>query len=189
MSPLRWNRRRWLTAAAGLPLAGCAQPLPVLATIPDFTLTDETARPFGTAQLRGKLWVADFIFTNCAGPCPRMGRQMREVQTAVRAHPNIHLVSFTIDPVRDTPPVLATYARRYQAEPGRWHFLTGPQEQLHQLNRNAFLLGNVDGSLEHSTRFVLVDGEQQVRGYYRTDETDGVARLLSDLRRLRGAWF
>jgi protein SCO1/2 len=89
-----------------------------------------------------------------------------------------------VDPERDTPPVLAEYATRYRAQPGRWYFLTGDRTTLDALDRRAFMLGNVDGSLQHSTRFVLVDRQGRIRGYYGTSEDDPTARLIVDIRQL-----
>lgn len=167
-------------------LAGCQQAdLPSYGVVPDFVLTSETGEEFASkAALDGNVWVANFIFTTCHGPCPRMSSQMRHVQEAVKGSQGVRLVSFTIDPANDTPPVLADYARRYKAEPGLWHFLTGPQETLHSLKRNAFMLGSVDGSLEHSTRFVLVDKKSRIRGFYATDEAESIPKLIADIRAL-----
>jgi protein SCO1/2 len=167
-------------------LAGCTRTgLPVLGQIPAFHLTSETGQPFDSQEaLGGKVWVADFMFTNCGGPCPLMSSKFRRLQRALPA--TVKLVSFTVDPEHDTPPVLAQYARRYHAESGRWHFLTGEAAALHDLSRNAFKLNNVDGSLDHSTRFVLVDRRGRIRGYYLSTEDDELPRLIEDAKRLDG---
>jgi protein SCO1 len=157
-------------------------------TIPDFQLIDQSGGDFLSAsQLRGKVWVADFIFTNCNGPCPRMGSQMRQVQTALAGVPDVRLVSFTVDPKRDTPEVLAAYAKRYAAKPGRWYFLTGEPDKLNELSLKSFMLSRLDGQLDHSTRFVLVDRQSQVRKYYDTTEPRSIADLIADARELAGA--
>lgn len=167
--------------ALGL-LAGCARPPAVISEnpIPDFTLTDQTGSEFHSASvLKGHVWVADFMFTNCPGPCPRMSSQMRDVQSAL-ASKDVRLVSYTIDPARDTPQVLAGYARNYHATPGVWYFLTGPLETLRMLDRDAFKLGDIDGSYDHSTRFVLLDRKSRIRGYYLTSEDDAIQKLIKD---------
>jgi protein SCO1/2 len=180
----------WFWIAFGLSLlalAGCtAGPgLPSYGVVPDFSLTDQSNQPFQSANtLRGKVWIADFIFTNCAGPCPRMSAQMRGVATALHDLKDVRFVSFTVDPARDTPELLAKYAQRYQAEPGVWYFLTGPQADLHNLARNVFTLGDVNGDLQHSTRFVLIDRQSRVRGYYLTSEEDAIPRLIADAKRV-----
>lgn len=169
-------------------LSGCRteQPLPVYWQVPEFQLTAQSGQPFDSKSLDGSIWVADFIFTTCTGPCPRMSAQMRGVQTAVESMPDVKLVSFTVDPRHDTPAVLAQYATRYGAEPGRWFFLTGDQSALEKICRNGFKLGDVDGSLLHSTRFVLVDRRGRVRGFYTTSEDAALPRLLHDIRTLHG---
>ncbi|HXG32206.1 MAG TPA: SCO family protein [Bryobacteraceae bacterium] len=159
--------------------------LPVYGEVPDFELTAATGEVFRGHALRGKIWIADFIFTNCAGPCPRMSSQMRLIQNSLGDIPELRLVSFTVDPVRDTPEVLAAYARRYQAQPGRWYFLTGPMETLHNLSRNAFKLGDVDGSLNHNTHFVLVDRQGRIRAYYPTSDGIDLNKIRADVEALR----
>jgi protein SCO1/2 len=181
----------WIWIAFGisvLALAGCTASagLPSYGVVGDFALTDQSSQPFLSENvLRGKVWIADFIFTNCAGPCPRMSAQMRQVEQALLPDiKDLRLVSFTVDPARDTPEVLAKYAERYQAQPGVWFFLTGTQATLHNLARNVFLLGDVNGDLEHSTRFVLIDRKSRVRGYYLTSDEDALPRLIADAKRV-----
>jgi len=158
--------------------------LDVFGDVPEFELTAQDGQPFHSGVLAGKIWVADFIYTTCPGPCPRMTSQMREVQDAVRNLGDVRLVSFTIDPANDTPPVLAEYAKVHGASPAMWYFLTGPQPTLQKLDRDAFKLGNVDATLEHSTRFVLVDRQSRIRGYYDTSESASIPKLISDIRAL-----
>ncbi len=165
-------------------LAGCAHTskLPVYGVVPDFELTAQDGRPFrSAAELKGAVWVADFIFTNCPGVCPRMTSQMRQVQQGA---PQVQLVSFTIDPERDTPGVLAAYAKAHSANTDRWHFLTGAVPALNHLARDVFMLGNVDSTLTHSTRFVLVDRQSRIRGFYDTSEPESISRLIAALRSL-----
>ncbi len=176
--------RSIVSLAAALLLAGCATKLPFLGTVPDFALTDQTATNFNSAStLRGNVWVADFMFTTCPGPCPRMSSQMHQVQTAFAGQP-VKLISLTVDPAHDTPEVLAQYAQFYKATPGVWYFLTGPQEVLNHLDQDVFKLGSVDGSLLHSTRFILIDRRSQVRGYYLTSDDDAITRLIADAKTL-----
>ncbi|MBI3684633.1 MAG: SCO family protein [Acidobacteria bacterium] len=178
--------KRWSLAAVVLLAACSGKPtaLEILGSVPAFTLQAHTGAVFASdAELRGRVWVADFIFTNCTGPCPRMTSQMRQVQSATKDLPELRLVTFTVDPARDTAEALAAYARRQQADE-RWYFLTGPQETLHHLKRYAFLLGSIDGQLNHSTRFVLVDRRSRIRAYYDTSEPASIQRLIADIRRL-----
>ena len=112
-----------------------------------------------------------------------MSGQMKQIREELGPQ-GVRFVSFTIDPARDTPAVLAAYAKRFQADPRNWHFLTGPRERLHHLTRNVFLLGDVDGSLEHSTRFVLVDAKSRIRGFYDSADQESIRKLASDARAL-----
>ncbi len=166
-------------------LAGCssAPDLPSLGKVEQFHLTDQANQSFDSAKLAGKVWVADFFFTTCPGPCPRMSSQMHQVQMALEKD-GIQLVSMTVDPAHDIPEVLDTYSKTYKASAGVWHFLTGEKEKLNHLAKDVFKLGLVDGSLEHSTRFVLVDGTGEIRGYYLTSEPDAIPRLIEDARGL-----
>jgi len=171
---------------------GCAEKpqLPTYGAVPAFTLTDQTGAAFSSAAvLQNRVWVADFIFTNCPGPCPRMSSQMHQVQTALSASDGARFVSFTVDPERDTPLVLAAYAGRFEAAPGKWFFLTGPMLALEDLSRNVFKLGDVDGSLQHSTRFALVDRAAQIRGFYLSSEPDAIPNLIADAKRLLAERF
>ena len=168
-------------------LSSCSmktEPLPVYGDVPEFELTAQDGRAFDSKALHNDIWVADFFFTTCPGPCPRMTSQMHQVQQAVDKMPDVRLVSFTVDPARDKPPVLAEYAKQHGASPGRWYFLTGGQPTLQMLCKDAFKLGDVDGSLMHSTRFVLVDRASRIRGYYDTSEAGAIDRLVSDIRAL-----
>jgi protein SCO1/2 len=165
-------------------LAGCSseKPLKVLGEVPDFELTDQQGQRFGMPSLKGHVWVADFIYTTCQGPCPRMSSHMRALQNAT--DPSVRLVSFTVDPDNDTPAALAAYAKRFAAEDRRWSFLTGDKETLNALDHDAFKLGSIGAGMDHSTRFVLVDGKGRIRGYYGIAEGNPVSRIAHDAGRL-----
>lgn len=167
-------------------------PLPVLSTVPDFTLTERSGQPFGLNDLRGQVWVADFIFTNCAGTCPIMTTAMTEIQKTALAEEfdDVKLVSITVDPERDTLEVLQRFANGYGALQGRWYFLTGDGAAIQQLANKGFLLsaatsgGPAEEPIIHSNRFVLVDRQGRIRGYYDGTEEESVAQLLKDLKKL-----
>jgi protein SCO1/2 len=179
--------RTGLLACLLLLLAACApvKTLPVLGQVPQFQLTLPTDQPFDSHTLDGHIWVADFIYTTCDGPCPMMSHQMRGIQNSTFATPQLKMVSFTVDPAHDTPPVLAKYAAHFKADPERWFFLTGEMERLNELGVNAFKLNSVDGSLSHSTRFVLVDRKRRIRGYYLSSDDGFPKNLMHDIRQLQ----
>jgi protein SCO1/2 len=197
------TRRTVLAALSGILAAGVIltishlaqnlpsppEPLPVLGRLAAAELVDSAGRSFSLEELQGKIWIADFIFTHCAGPCPLLSRKMARLQAKLEDFPDVRLVSFTVDPDRDTPAVLAAYARRHGADPGRWIFLTGEKSRLYPLISQGFKLAVDDGAesgglITHSTRFVLVDRLGRVRGYYEGATAGSEERLLADLERL-----
>ena len=170
-----------------------AQRLPVLVTLPPFQLTDQSGSAFGSQQLRGKVWIASFIFSRCAGPCPMITSQMAQLQTQLSPHPawdDIRLVSISVDPEHDTPFVLAQYAKLAHADPAHWRFLTGNRPDVWHLVQSGFKLpvdqAEADDPMPivHSQKFVLVDRVGHIRGFYDGLETDGQHQLLADLERL-----
>lgn len=174
--------------AACLCLTACLNSgLPTLGEVPHFSLTNQEGQKFeSTAALANKVWVADFIFTTCHGPCPRMTAQMHKLQEDTKELTDVELVSFTVDPKTDTPEVLAAYAKQFKADPERWTFLTGTAEALNKLSFDTFRLGNVgDGKLEHSTRFVLIDRKGRIRGYYDTTDATALPQLVEDIGKVR----
>ncbi len=162
--------------------------LPSYGTVPNFELVNQDSQPFGSPQLAGRIWIADFIFTSCPGPCPIISTRMSELQKPL-AQSDVHLVSFSVDPEKDTPEVLRTYADKLRITPLRWDFLTGASAKIASLSRDGFKLALSDASEEnsgpvHSTRFVLVDRRGTIRGYYDALAPDAVTKLLADTNHL-----
>ena len=149
------------------------------------SLTDQDNKPVSSDDLRGKVYIADFIFTHCAGPCPMMTAKMAELQSLIR-HPDVRLVSFTVDPQRDTPDVLKSYAQRHNADAARWLFLTGSVEQMRDLavGYKVAAQREADESVTHSTHFLLVDRGGHVVGVYRNGDEDTVKSLVADATEL-----
>ncbi len=157
-------------------------------TVANFELVNQEGQRFGSAQLAGKIWIADFIYTSCPGPCPMISTRMSELQKPLEKT-DVHLVSFSVDPEKDTPHVLRGYAEKLHAEPKRWDFLTGRKSAIYNLSHNDFKLAVSDGSDEagmpvHSTRMVLVDRYGAIRGYYEATDADAVTKLLADTSHL-----
>ena len=156
--------------------------------VPDFSLTDQSDRNITLTDLKGQVWVADFIFTNCAGACPMMTDKMRKLQDALPAE--VRMVSITVDPSRDTPKALAAYAAERGATPDRWLFLTGDKQALHDLCIKGFKLpldetgGTAAEPIAHSTRFVLVDQQGDIRGYYDATDEEALNQLAGDAKSL-----
>ena len=164
--------------------------LPDYGVLPDFSLTNQHGQPISRAQLAGSVWIADFIFTRCAGQCPLMSEQMGRLQTAFGQTPGPRLVSFSVDPDHDTPEVLATYAKRYGAQASRWQFVTGSNAAVAQLAQQGFHLAfgeghaSVQEPITHSVRFVLIDQQGHIRGYYDATDDRAMITLHDDAWRL-----
>jgi protein SCO1/2 len=162
-------------------------PPPVLGTVPDFRLVDQTGAPFGPERLGGRVWVADFVFTRCPDVCPRMTERLAGVQRMLGDR--VDVVSVSVDPEYDTPQRLAAFARANGAESPRWHFLTGESRHVRETVLRGFQVAFARdsddiSSITHGVHVVLVDGRGRIRGYYDSTDPDALERLVADARRL-----
>jgi len=162
-----------------LALFACAPrpELPQLFPVPNASLIDETGKPVQLDSMKGSVTVYDFIFTNCAATCPIMTNNMRALTPLVKKDAPVRFVSISVDPTRDTPAVLANYAKRVRNDP-RWTFLTGERQTVIDLSVKGFKLAAGDPApggeaLLHSSRFAVADKSGVIRGYY--DAMDGTA--------------
>ena len=171
------------------PSENASATLPRHWTIPDFTLTERSGQPGTLADLRGKIWVADFFYTSCPGTCPMLSSRLTALQEKFGANPDVRLVSISTDPAKDTPEVLRQYAAKFKAGP-HWLFFTGDKAAIFDLANKGFKLSvteerNNPEPVTHSTKLVLIDRSGTVRGFYEgAGETDDTARLSADLQRL-----
>jgi len=162
-----------------------SEPLPVLGSIPEFEMINSNNEPFGSNDLNGNIWVADFIFTTCAGPCPAMTTEMSKIHQTFINNPIVRTVTYTVNPDYDTPEVLSGYAERFNADTDQWHFLTAPYEEIQFIIQNGFKMGDIEDIVFHSTKFALVDGEMNIRGYYTGTEPQEVDQLIDDIKKLK----
>ena len=158
--------------------------LPIIGQIPSFDLIDQNGESFTLESGKGNVWLADFIFTTCAGPCPIMTERMSTVQHDLIDIDKLKFVSFTVNPDYDTPEVLKKYAKRYDADISTWSFVTGKYEQIQELIANGFKMGDEEEIVFHSTRFALVDHEGNLRGYYSGTEPMDHENLTRDIHSL-----
>lgn len=158
------------------------EPLPVVRAVPEFALLDQNGQTVTRDDLRGKIWIADFIFTRCQGPCPLMTGRMLEVQRALAKTPDVKLVSVTVDPSHDTPEVLKAYAEANQADPDRWKFLTGDPQVIRKLVTEGFMqhLDEESGDPVHGTMFLVVDGNGMVRSARMLEDPELIPKILID---------
>jgi protein SCO1/2 len=165
--------------------------------IADFTLTERSGAKISNADLRGKVWIASFVFTRCTGPCPQVTATMARLQSELTNEPDVRLITFTVDPKYDDPAELRQYALHFRADSHRWLFLTGPEEELHRLLRESFKVpvernsktAGPGNEYDHSTRLVVVDKRGSVRGYFQgvadVTRTDSAEELEANLKKLK----
>ena len=192
------------TPRAGRGLSQTPSPrLPVYGLVPDFSLIDRSGRAVSRSEFLGKIWIVNFIYTQCPDTCALQSAEMARLQADLRAEPDLRLVSITIDPERDTPQVLSRYAGRFGANPERWWFLTGEKELIYRFAREGLRLPVIDPGSQvrgrgraiaghagggarvlHTSRFVLVDRRARIRGYYESADAESLQRLRQDLTAL-----
>lgn len=171
-------------------------PLPVLKKLPEFNLVNGFNKPYGTKELKGRAYIANFIFTTCPSSCLRLTKEMEKIQKRIRGlGQKVALVSFTVDPITDKPEVLYKYARKRRANPHIWTFLTGDKEAMKKVVIDGFEvpMGEreetemmLEGEtitmfdIAHTEKFALVDHEGNVRGYYDSTK-DGINQMMIDI--------
>lgn len=161
---------------------------------PEFALTERSGKEIRSADLLGKVWIANFIYTHCTDTCPVQSAEMKALQDRFGREQDLRLVSITVDPKRDTPAALTEYANRFGADPERWLFLTGKEDEIFRLAQEGFRLtaaeipkAKRDGSGAthvHSPRFIVVDRRGEIRGYYPGIEKEALQRLGRDVEAL-----
>jgi protein SCO1/2 len=172
----------------------------VFQTIPDFSLTDESGKPFSAKSLQGKIYVTSFFFTRCGTICPKITSQLSRVQDAFLGDPEVQLLSISVDPKFDQPEKLAQYAKRFDANKGQWHFLTGEKKMIYPLVLKGFhvpladaseydaAIKNPDKTFIHSERLILIDKEGIIRGFYDGTDKKEVDRLLVEIKVLKNIY-
>jgi cytochrome oxidase Cu insertion factor (SCO1/SenC/PrrC family) len=178
---------------------GCTAPDPEGAPpddyfpVPDFALTERSGRTVTSADLQGKVWIASFVFTRCTGPCPQISSSVAKLQDELKQEKDVRLVTFTVDPERDSPDELKQYAAHFGADPERWLFLTGKQDEIYKLLREGFKVAveqnrgearQPGSEVTHSTKLVLVDRRGHIRGYFDGRQVDEQGNPVNDLPRL-----
>lgn len=161
---------------------------------PEFALTERSGKEIRSADLLGKVWIANFIYTHCTDTCPVQSAEMKALQDRFGREQDLRLVSITVDPKRDTPAALTEYANRFGADPERWLFLTGKEDEIFRLAQEGFRLTAAEipkakrdrsgATHVHSPRFIVVDRRGEIRGYYPGIEKEALQRLGRDVEAL-----
>jgi protein SCO1/2 len=167
--------------------------MPDLGAVGSFSLVDQTGQPFTEAAMAGHVSIVSFIFTRCDTICPVISMKMQRIQEKTfDVGDQVKLVSFSVDPQYDTPERLAEYAKRYQAEPERWRFVTGPYDKVHALIEGPFMTSMLRAGdrpsgvpdIQHGGYFLLVDPQLHIRGMYDSNVINQLDALMRDARYL-----
>jgi cytochrome oxidase Cu insertion factor (SCO1/SenC/PrrC family) len=178
---IREKAVRSLLFPTGLPLA-------------DFTLTNQLGQPVSLRDLKEQVWIANIIFTRCAGPCPRLTAQMSELQAALQKNKPVKLVTLTTDPEYDSPSVLKQYSEGFSGDPARWWFLTGSKKQIADVAIDGLKLTAIEKEpakredpadlFIHSLLMVVVDKQGRVRAAFESTEEGWKEKVLATTRYL-----
>jgi len=163
----------------------------ILYRVPDFILTDQDSLPFTQDLLNEKVYVAYFFFTSCPATCPIMTNAMKRVYKVVGENPGFEIVAHTIDPKRDTPQKLRKFAEKNEVLHENWHFVTADMEYLYDLGIKGYYLSmgqhdQAPGGYIHSAKFILVDRQGHLRGFYEGTDAEQVARMIEGIQFLLG---
>jgi cytochrome oxidase Cu insertion factor (SCO1/SenC/PrrC family) len=174
----------------GMPTRASAMEIPVIGSVPEFSLTEANGTTLRRADLLGKVWIASFLFTRCSGACPTLMRHEVQLQADLPQRDDLRLVSFSVDPDWDAPKVLTDYAHTFGADRSHWLFLTGDKKQIYHVTIDGFRLAAVEADpakempILHSTKLVLVDRRGAIRGYYDSTDEDELRKLVCDVRQV-----
>ena len=162
-------------------------------TIGEFSFYNQNGKVVDNEDVEGKVYVAEYFFTTCGSICPKMNKQLQRIHNKFAKNKEVKLLSFTVDPDKDTVEQMKKYAERFNVEGNQWHFLTGDKESLYQLARTSFFVlkpaeaenqGDAGGDFIHTNNFVLVDRRGRIRGYYDGTSAIEVDKIMRDISRL-----
>jgi protein SCO1/2 len=163
----------------------------VFHVIPDFRLTNQYNNTVTSEVIKGKIHVADFFFARCLGICPKMSSQLQRVQEAFMNNPEVVIMSYTVDPKNDNVGALENYADQYGAIKDKWHLLTGDKEDIYRLAKKGYYVTakednvqstNLEEKFVHTDKFVLVDKEGHIRGFYNGSDPEEVDKLILEIK-------
>ena len=160
---------------------------PPLAEISEFSLNTQDGKIFSKSDLLGQIWVMDFIFTRCAGPCPLLTSRMIELSSKLSKNHEVKLASVTVDPSYDTPEILSSYAANIHADPRQWIFLTGSPHHITHFVKEVMmqpLAAESDGMPTHSTRLMIIDKNAMIRGYLDGNDPEVTQKILMKIGNL-----
>lgn len=156
--------------------------------IPEFSFTNQYGEPINLDTFQDKVFIANFFFTSCPTTCPPMMEQLTRVQEEFSENPDLRILSHTVDPRNDTVEALRAYGKEYEVQKGFWHLVTGSKKALYSMARNGYDVVSVEGDKDgpagfvHSSKLILIDRKNRIRGYYDGTRASDVDRLMNDLK-------
>ena len=171
----------FLLATYFLNYTGKENELPEIGMVPEFEFVNSEQETITLNNLKGKVWVADFIFTTCTMACPMMTGNMNIIHKKYKTNDDVRLVSISVYPEYDTPEVLTKYASQYDANTSRWYFLTGEESTVKRVIKDGFKIGDYEDIIFHSEKFALVDKKGMIRAYYNGMKTEDMKKLKKDI--------
>ena len=174
----------FLLATYFLNYTGKEKELPEIGMVPEFEFVNSEQETITLNNLKGKVWVADFIFTTCTMACPMMTGNMNIIHKKYKTNDDVRLVSISVYPEYDTPEVLTKYASQYDANTSRWYFLTGEESTVKRVIKDGFKIGDYEDIIFHSEKFALVDKKGMIRAYYNGMKTEDMKKLKKDINSL-----
>ena len=174
----------FLLATYFLNYKGKENELPEIGMVHEFEFVNSEQEMITLNNLKGKVWVADFIFTTCTMACPMMTGNMNIIHKKYKKNDDVRLVSISVYPEYDTPEVLTKYASQYDANTSRWYFLTGEESTVKRVIKDGFKIGDYEDIIFHSEKFALVDKKGMIRAYYNGMKTEDMKKLKKDINTL-----
>ena len=174
----------FLLATYFLNYTGKENELPEIGMVPEFEFVNSEQETITLNNLKGKVWVADFIFTTCTMACPMMTGNMNIIHKKYKKNDDVRLVSISVYPEYDTPEVLTKYASQYDANTSRWYFLTGEESTVKRVIKDGFKIGDYEDIIFHSEKFALEDKKGMIRAYYNGMKTEDMKKLKKDINSL-----
>ena len=171
----------FLLATYFLNYKGKENELPEIGMVPEFEFVNSEQETITLNNLKGKVLVADFIFTTCTMACPMMTGNMNIINKKYKKNDDVRLVSISVYPEYDTPEVLTKYASQYDANTSRWYFLTGEESTVKRVIKDGFKIGDYEDIIFHSEKFALVDKKGMIRAYYNGMKTEDMKKLKKDI--------
>ena len=171
----------FLLATYFLNYTGKENELLEIGMVPEFEFVNSEQETITLNNLKGKVWVADFIFTTCTMACPMMTGNMNIIHKKYKKNDDVRLVSISVYPEYDTPEVLTKYASQYDANTSRWYFLTGEESTVKRVIKDGFKIGDYEDIIFHSEKFALVDKKGMIRAYYNGMKTEDMKKLKKDI--------